>query len=150
MEEEEEIRRRLVASLDQRFSIASPNFKTTTFLFSTIVVWSKGWYTRIANTCKEAFRVFILCTTPMTSHTKLSKMVTSHDVPHHQACNEQSPSCEVIHCQWVKNNAACAVLNHTSSSASKTLFRWPKTRHQTRTFRMLPFSGGLNITWLKL
>ena len=35
-------------------------------------------------------------------------------------------SYEVIHRQWVKNNAAHAVLNRTSSSASKTLFRWPK------------------------
>ena len=87
-EEEEVIRRRLVAILDQRFSVASPNFKTTTFLFSTTVVWSKGGYTRIANTCEAAFRVFILCTTPTTFLTKLSKMVASYDAPHRQVCNE--------------------------------------------------------------
>ena len=54
-DEEEVIQRRLGAILDQRFSVASPNFKTTTFLFSTIVVWSKGGYTGIGNTCEEAF-----------------------------------------------------------------------------------------------
>ena len=87
-EEEEVIWHRLVAILDQCFSVASPNFKTTTFLFSTTVVWSKGGYTRIVNTFEEAFRVFILCTTPMTFQTQLSKMVAAYDAPHHQACNE--------------------------------------------------------------
>ena len=90
----------LVDILDQRFSVASPNFKTTTFLFSTTVVWSKGGYTRIANTW-GGFPSF-------------HPLYYPHDFSHKIIKNGRfircatSPSVqwviatyEAIHCQWV-------------------------------------------------
>ena len=91
-----------------RFSVTSPNFKITTFLFFTAAVWSKGGYTCIANTCKEAFRVFILCITPPPpTHDFSHKIIENR----HFIWCATSPSVqwviasyEAIHRQWVKTS----------------------------------------------